>query len=158
MAITNIESTGFNSLFQASASLARKTVEANIPSQKEKILKANNRSLNRDNLTLESQNKLLAQQNDDLQKNNRNLTQQVKDSQQAENLQIKQSQYEYENNNSQQDSRSVEKAKTADNITFTKPAAVNFTAQPTEPSAVTTYTPSSNLSGVELGNSFNSFA
>ena len=103
MAITSIESTGFNSLFKASSNLARQTIDANTPTPKEKSLKADNRSLNRENFSLEAQNKLLSEQNDELEKNNRNLSQQVKEYQQVEN--VYQSQYEFDTNNSQSDSR-----------------------------------------------------
>jgi uncharacterized protein YlxW (UPF0749 family) len=154
MAITNIESTGFNSLFQASSNLARQAIEANTPTPKEKILKADNRSLSRENFSLEAQNKLLSEQNDELEKDNKSLTQQVKEYQKVENTY----QSEFDTNNTQSETRSVEKAKTADDIASTKSPTVSITPQQTESPTVNSNTPNFDISGIELGNSFNSFA
>jgi hypothetical protein len=151
MAITNIESTGLNSLFQASSALAKQTIEANVPSQKENMLKADNRSLTRENFSLEAQNKLLEEQNSELENDNRDLSRQVSESQ------IEQPQ-RLNDNSSQQETRSEEKAKAADDISFTQNTPVNTAPQPTEAATVNSYTPTAGVSGIDLGSSFNSFA
>ncbi|MCU7834052.1 MAG: hypothetical protein KZQ83_02275 [gamma proteobacterium symbiont of Taylorina sp.] len=85
MAITNIESTGFNSLFLASERLGRQAVDANVPTQKEKNLNSANRSLKSENTSLNTENRLLTEENLELTKNNQLLSRQV-DLSQAENL------------------------------------------------------------------------
>jgi len=151
MNITNIESTGFNSLFQASSALARKTIEANVPTQKERALKADNNSLSRDNLSLEAQNKRLEEQNIELENNNRELSRQVKETQ------TEQFRQPYENS-SQQETRSEEKAKAADDVTYTQSTPVNTVPQQIESTSANSYTPTADISGIDLGNTFNSYA
>jgi len=151
MAITNIESTGLNSLFQASSKLAKQTVDANVPTQKEQVLKADNRSLTRENFSLEAQNKLLEEQKNELESDNRDLTRQVSESQNEQSQRLN-------DNSSQQETRSEEKAKAADDVTFTQSTPVTPPPQQTESPAVTSYTPSADISGIDLGTSFNSFA
>ena len=151
MAITNIESTGFNSLFQASSNLARQTVEANVPTLKEKVLKADNRSLTRENISLEAQNKRLEDQNIKLENDNRDLTRQVNESQNEKSERLN-------DNSSQQETRSEEKAKSADNVDFTQKTPVTPPPQQTESPVINSYTPSADVSGIDLGSSFNSFA
>ena len=152
MAITNIESTGFNSLFQASSRLAKQTIEVNVPTQKENRLKANNRSLTRENISLEAQNKSLDNQNQELKSENKDLSRQVNEFQSDQSQRLN-------DNSSQQETRSEEKAKTADEITPSQVTAVNPPSpQQTETAAFTSYTPSATVSGIDLGSSFNSYA
>jgi len=77
MAITNIESTGFNSLFLASSRLGRQAIDANVPTQKEKNLNSANRSLKIENSNLTTENRLLTEENQDLSKDNKFLSKQV---------------------------------------------------------------------------------
>jgi len=77
MAITNIESTGFNSLFLAGSRLGRQAIDANVPTQKEKNLNSANRSLKIENSNLTTENRLLTEENQDLSKDNKFLSKQV---------------------------------------------------------------------------------
>ncbi len=170
MSISNIESSGFNSLFKSSEALMAKTVEANVPSQTERNLKSSNRSLSSENISLEGQNRLLSERNDDLIKDNRNLTQDLKESQQnakSENDKnvetTRTEQITSAENSNQQPTRSEEKASSADDIdttSYNHPTAPTNTAQQVEAPASNSYSMSgsTDMSGLEIGTSFSSYA
>jgi hypothetical protein len=152
MAITNIESTGFNSLFSASSRLAKRTIDANTTNQNERNLKTNNRSLTRENTTLKSQNKLLTRENEVLSSDNKSLSQQVNQSQ------AEKSQKLYENSTKQ--ATYLEEFSTpSKNIDTSAPVAnANTAEQHTEISSTSSYTSNyKSTDTVELGHSFNSF-
>ncbi len=157
MAITNIESTGFDSLFSVSLKLTKQTVEANVPTQKEKNLKADNRSLTRENISLEAQNKLLTEKNEELKKDNKILSQKVNQyqSEKSQDLYDNSSQYAIQ---SEQKTDSYEENIPASN-SIGKSNLVNPATQQTDIASYTGYSTTSELStAAELGNSFNSFA
>ncbi len=156
--ITNIESTGFNSLFKATERLAQQAIDANVPTQKEKGLKADNRSLSRNNISLEAQNKLLEERNERLEKDNDNLSREVREEQTKQTQRLDDSGF---NDYSQEkDTRSEEKARAANEIQ--NPSVATSTSDPIQPESTVadtqSYTSGSDLSGVELGNTFNAFA
>jgi len=107
--------------------------------------------LTRENFSLEAQNKLLEEQNIELENNNRDLSRQVSESQTEQSERLN-------DNSSQQETRSEEKAKAADDITITQNTPVTPPPQQTEAPVTTSYTPSADISGIDLGSSFNSFA
>jgi hypothetical protein len=170
MSISNIESSGFNSLFKSSEALMAKTVEANVPSQTERNLKSSNRSLSSENISLEGQNRLLSERNDELLKDNRNLTQDLKESQQkaesASSKNVETSRTEQmasAENSNQQPTRSEEKASSADDIDTTNyesTTAPTNTAQQVQAPTTNSYSTSdsSDLSGLAIGASFSSYA
>ncbi|MFK5985188.1 MAG: hypothetical protein QM479_07160 [Pseudomonadota bacterium] len=149
--ITNIESTGFESLFKASEKFAQKTIEANTPTQKEKVLRADKRSLSRENFSLEAQNKLLEEKNEELETNNDSLTRQVKEVQDEQAQRVR-------DNAPENDTRSEEKARSANEIKAPASSANAPPSSETTTSEPLTYASGSDLSGIELGNTFNAFA
>ena len=93
MAVTSIDSSGFNSLFAASTRLAQQTVAANVSGQGERILKRANGSLKREVADLSTENKLLAKENQQLNKDNKQLSRDLSQ------VQAKNTQDLYEKNN-----------------------------------------------------------
>lgn len=162
---------GFNSLFQASASLARKTVEANVPSQTEKNLSADNRSLVQENSRLEQENNDLNQKNEQLEQENTNLSQELRESESSRQQDEKQQAEEEIDTDDEMDNEnppaefaapdnpdnSREAAASRENSTVgvTATNVADAVSQSPETPTLTSYT--ANVSGVEIGSSFNSY-
>lgn len=74
----SLELGAYSTLFKSSVKFGQQTVQANVPTDKEKSLQKSNRSLTRENNRLEEQNQDLVEKNQALQKRNLNLAQQLK--------------------------------------------------------------------------------
>lgn len=127
MSIT-VDTSGFNSLFAASAKLAQKTVDANVPTQGEKILKKANRSLSRENFSLNTDNKLLSKEIQQLTIDKKQLSQELTKTQAQKTQDL------YEKNNLESSDRSEIVDDSSEQVAVEKtPVDTSFGAVPQPP-------------------------
>lgn len=127
MSIT-VDTSGFDSLFAASARLAQKTVDANVPSQGEKILKNANRSLSRENSSLNTENKLLSKENQQLTIDKKQLSQELTKTQTQKTQDL------YEKNNLESSDRSKIVDDSSEQVAVEKtPVDTSFESVPQSP-------------------------
>lgn len=74
---TNVQGTGFESIAKASQSLSKKTIQANVPTPKERSLRSDNDNLQKINDRLETENRSLNQENTSLKSANTALEQEI---------------------------------------------------------------------------------